>query len=132
MVRKAMVINDSRIALARVIPNKKASPSRYKIRVYPPQKIAVTNVTVPLNSKETKGCDMKLSVREAQILELLCHGFTNKTIAQQLDISPHTVRGHISTMSNRFHVKGRAALVTVYLHRTAAHAIRPHIGVSPQ
>ncbi len=75
---------------------------------------------------------MKLSVRESQILELLCHGFTNKTIAQQLSVSPHTVRDHISAMSNRFHVKGRAALVTVYLHKIAAHAHRPHVNVHPK
>lgn len=75
---------------------------------------------------------MKLSVREAQILDLLCHGFTNKTIAQQLCISPHTVRDRISAMSIRFHVKGRAALVTVYLHKTAAHALHPHVNVTPQ
>lgn len=57
---------------------------------------------------------MKLSVREAQILDLLCHGFTNKAIAQQLGVSPHTVRDHISAMSNRFHVTGRTALATEY------------------
>jgi len=65
---------------------------------------------------------MKLSVREAQILDLLCHGLTNKAIAQQLGISPHTVRDHIGAMTDRFHIKGRTALATAYLHKMAAHA----------
>lgn len=75
---------------------------------------------------------MKLSVREAQIMELLCHGFTNKTIAVQLGVSPHTVRGHISAMSNRYHVTRRAALVTIYLHKTAAHTLHPNVNVNPK
>lgn len=69
---------------------------------------------------------MKLSAREVQILDLLSHGLTNKAIAQQLGISPHTVRDRIGAMCIRFHVKGRTALVAVYLHKTAAHALHPH------
>lgn len=75
---------------------------------------------------------MKLSMREAQILELLCHGFTNKTIALQLGVSPHTVRDRISTMSTRFHVKGRAALVTVYLHKTTEQALHQQAKAHPK
>ena len=73
---------------------------------------------------------MKLSVREAQILDLLCHGCTNKTIALRLGISPHTVRDHIGAMSIRFYAKGRTALATAYLLKITLPALRLPVDVN--
>ena len=62
---------------------------------------------------------MKLSVRETQILRLLCHGLTNKAIAQQLKISPHTVRDRISVMILRYGLQTRVALAALHTHKSA-------------
>lgn len=58
---------------------------------------------------------MGFSTREAQVLELLQHGFTNKEIAQVLGISPHTVRDHISRMLERYGLSGRVALTAFHV-----------------
>lgn len=38
---------------------------------------------------------MKLSVRETQVLTLICEGFSPKEIASMMDKSYHTIRNHI-------------------------------------
>lgn len=64
---------------------------------------------------------MKLSLREAQILSVLCDGLTNKEIAQQLAISPHTVRDHLKEIGQRHKLKGRAALTAAFLRTRTVH-----------
>lgn len=63
---------------------------------------------------------MKLSLREAQILDLLQRGLTNKEIGLELGISPHTVRDHVSGMLQRYDIKGRTALAAVHTQKTLA------------
>lgn len=63
---------------------------------------------------------MRLSVREAQILDLLQRGLTNKEIGQELRLSPHTVRDQISAMLVRYDLNGRAALTAFYAQKTFA------------
>lgn len=61
---------------------------------------------------------MKLSAREAQVLDLLQLGLTNKEIGLQLGISPHTVRDHVSDMLRRHGLKGRTELAAVHTQKT--------------
>ncbi len=50
-----------------------------------------------------------LTVRESQVLQLLCLGFSNKQIASRLRIEVNTVRSHVSSIlaagdfDNRWH-----------------------------
>jgi two-component system response regulator DevR len=53
-----------------------------------------------------------LSAREARIVRLISAGRTNGDIAQQLAISPHTVKFHVSDLLKRFGLARRAELVT--------------------
>ena len=62
---------------------------------------------------------MKLSAREAQILDLLQQGFTNKEIGAQLAISHYTARDCITELMRRFDVKGRTALAALHSQKTA-------------
>lgn len=57
---------------------------------------------------------MKFSVRETQVLDLLQRGLTNKEIGQDLGISAHTVRDHISRMLVRHDLPERAALAVLH------------------
>jgi two-component system response regulator DesR len=52
-----------------------------------------------------------LSERQRQILSLLAGGATNREIAEQLSLSPHTVKGHISELYRRLRVRNRAQAV---------------------
>lgn len=47
------------------------------------------------------------SKREQQVLQLLCHGYTNKEIAKSLDISPNTVKTHLSKIFSKLRVSNR-------------------------
>ncbi|MDX6706184.1 MAG: hypothetical protein QOD83_2751 [Solirubrobacteraceae bacterium] len=49
----------------------------------------------------------QLSDREREILALITAGHDNRTIAETLFISPHTVKGHVSTILSRLRVANR-------------------------
>lgn len=48
-----------------------------------------------------------LSRREVEILKLLASGKRNTEIAQELFISPHTVRNHVSNLLAKLHISNR-------------------------
>jgi DNA-binding NarL/FixJ family response regulator len=52
-----------------------------------------------------------LSERQRQVLSLLAGGATNREIAKELCLSPHTVKGHISELYRRLRVRNRAQAV---------------------
>ncbi|MDP4552332.1 response regulator transcription factor [Alkalihalobacillus macyae] len=49
-----------------------------------------------------------LSTREKEILELVAQGNTNKVIADQLHISPHTVKKHLQNTLSKLQVSNRS------------------------
>jgi DNA-binding NarL/FixJ family response regulator len=49
-----------------------------------------------------------LSERERQVLHLIAAGSTNREIAEQLFLSPHTVKDHTSTLYKKVKAKNRA------------------------
>ncbi len=50
--------------------------------------------------------------RELEIMDLVCKGFSNNEIAEQLSISPRTVGGHRNNMLSKTGMKNTAALVS--------------------
>lgn len=55
-------------------------------------------------------CWRSLSLREQQVAALICLGHTNQGIALQLEISPNTVKTHVSNILRKFGVAGRQEL----------------------
>lgn len=73
----------------------------------------------PVSMQEQKSAeaDHNLSEREQYILQLLVDGLEYKEIAQQLGISPHTVRNHITRIYKKLHVSSRAQVQKI-MHGT--------------
>ena len=59
----------------------------------------------------TPQADYRLSEREREILELLVDGHTKNRIAAQLDLSPHTIDGHVRNIYTKLHVNNRSGAV---------------------
>lgn len=49
-----------------------------------------------------------LTDRERQVLELVARGMSNKEIANQLTLSPHTVKAHLRTILDKLHLRSRS------------------------
>ena len=57
----------------------------------------------------------RLSVREEQILVLLSQGYSNKMIADKLELSIDTVCSHLKHVYNKLHVSSRTEAVVRYM-----------------
>jgi DNA-binding NarL/FixJ family response regulator len=55
--------------------------------------------------------DETLTAREHEVLELVGQGLSNKLIARQLQISEHTVKFHVSSISNKLGASSRTDAV---------------------
>jgi DNA-binding NarL/FixJ family response regulator len=51
------------------------------------------------------------SARELQVLALLCEGFTNQEIAQRLNISLNTTKGHVKEVMRKLGCRNRVEAV---------------------
>jgi len=62
-----------------------------------------------------KGKISHLTDKEQQIMKYICQGLTNKTIAQKLAVSPHTVKAHLARIFRKFNVASRSKLVALFV-----------------
>ncbi len=51
-----------------------------------------------------------LTKRELEVLKLVINGYSNQEIAKILNISPHTVKAHVSSLLDKFEVSVRVSL----------------------
>lgn len=58
-----------------------------------------------------------LSQRELQILDLIAAGSTNLEIGQELSISPHTVKGHVTNILAKLDLKNRQQAVAYIMKK---------------
>ncbi len=65
----------------------------------------------PAPQKAPEDADFDLTPREQEILNLLVEGFLYKEIADQLQVSGHTVHFHIRNIYQKLHVRSRAQAV---------------------
>lgn len=76
--------------------------------------LAVYDPTLLPNLATTTGGEetaVDLTPREAEVLQLMAEGLTNKAIAQQLDISSHTVKFHVTAIMSKLHAQSRTEAV---------------------
>jgi DNA-binding NarL/FixJ family response regulator len=57
-----------------------------------------------------------ISPREVQVAKLVCHGFSNKEIAQDLNIELGTVKTHLRNIYRRVRVKNKVALLLTFIN----------------
>jgi len=62
--------------------------------------------------------DIALTKSEQGIIKLVTKGLTNKQIAQQLTISPETVKKHLKSVFIKTGVRNRSQLVSGYFFKT--------------
>lgn len=74
-------------------------------------KAIVANMEINENNTKTDNPMLDLSVRELEVLKLICEGFTNDEIGKRLYISPTTVKGHRSNLLSKTGVKNTASLI---------------------
>lgn len=60
---------------------------------------------------------ISLTAREEETLVLLAKGYSNKEIADRLDLSIETVRSHLKNIYQKMHVRSRAEAVGHYMSR---------------
>jgi len=75
----------------------------------------ITQKTRPVDTN----LDEALSQRELQILTLVADGSTNKEIGEALNISPHTVKGHLTNILTKLNLKNRQQAVAYIMKRAA-------------
>lgn len=67
----------------------------------------ITRPSVPENGRPFA----ELTAREHEVLSLIAKGLTNTAIAEQLMLSPKTVRNHVSNIFSKLQVADRAAAI---------------------
>lgn len=69
----------------------------------------------------------KLTAREWEVLRYVTEGLTNREIAEQLFITPGTVRNHVASILDKLDVPSRAKLI-VWAHQQNITALLPLVG----
>lgn len=73
---------------------------------------------------KTHDLKLLLSERELEITSLVCKGLTSKEIAEQLNISLHTVETHRKNILKKLNLKKTTALVDYYNHYILTHLLK--------
>ena len=89
-----------------------------ELRRYAPAQAAADALTVPTQAKDAAGLErvpqeklVALTPRERDIVKLIASGASNKKVAEELDITERTVKGHLSNVFMKLGVHDRLKLV---------------------
>ena len=66
------------------------------------------------------GCgeeEVDVTNRERQVMEFISRGYTNHRIADELFISPHTVRKHMTNIYEKLHVNSKVEAVRLAMQK---------------
>ena len=58
--------------------------------------------------------DDVLTARETEVLSLMARGMSNKLIARELDLSPHTVKRHVAHVLDKLDLASRSQAAAWY------------------
>jgi len=68
-------------------------------------------------SPDADGGEIALTSREGEVLGLLAHGASNKSIARALDISVHTAKFHVASVLAKLGARNRSDAVAIGIRR---------------
>lgn len=74
-------------------------------------KLTKRQAAAPFRANEKAIATLGLSGREVEVLGLLAHGHSNKEIARLLDISPNTVKTHVTSVFGKLEATRRTQAV---------------------
>lgn len=58
-----------------------------------------------------------LTPREAEVLELIAHGLTNRQVGQRLDVTVHAVKFHLASIYRKLGVTNRTAAAGLFFQQ---------------
>jgi DNA-binding NarL/FixJ family response regulator len=87
------------------------------------------NVAEPDKNAEPAAPNVELTLREAEVLQLIAEGFANKQIAAELGLSVKTVEKHRQQVMNKLDIHDTASLVR---HAAAKGIIEANLAGIPQ
>lgn len=67
----------------------------------------------------------ELTPRELQIAVLVCQGFRNGSIAKSLDITPGTVKTHVSNIYRKVKVRSKITMLLTFVSEAKRCSARP-------
>ena len=70
-----------------------------------------------VQSVDKRGQEAPLSKRETQILQKVAYGATTKEVAEELGISPHTVKTHLERVFEKLGASDRAQAVAIAIRK---------------
>lgn len=73
-------------------------------------------VEVSKRNLSEKGDDYNLTDREKEVLTFLVEGLEYKEIGMKMNVSPNTVRNHISNIYKKLHVTSKTQAIRVFLN----------------
>jgi len=87
----------------------------------PPPEAVAHNPPARLGSAHLSGRDQWLSLTgaEVRVAELVASGMTNRAMAEELTVSPHTVDAHLKHMYAKLRIHSRVQLTVLALQHGA-------------
>lgn len=96
-----------------------AVEARAGVAAAPPAPAAAAAAPAAARPERDAAIVDQLSEREREVLEALAEGQSNKLIARELDISPHTVKRHVANILDKLGLASRGQ-AAAWLRRHAA------------
>ena len=72
-----------------------------------------------------------MTKRERQIIELIAKGMTNKKIAENIHISPYTVKSHVHNILEKLAIHSRIQIATQSAQSAPSRSRRDHFSAGP-
>jgi DNA-binding NarL/FixJ family response regulator len=82
---------------------------------------AAGSVSTPSSPVASNPTTDRLSAREREVLLLVAEGHSNKAIAEELFVSPNTVKTHVASLLNKLDADNRAQLAAI----ATTHGVHP-------
>ena len=100
-ISKPFDLSELSAVVRNLLDRSQMQQSELQVRVQSPELIA----------RQPNPDDLVLTERESQVLDLLCHGLSNRHIGLKLSLSPRTVEKYVSRLLQRTDTSNRADLV---------------------